>query len=147
MILSTRDAAVGLLLGVTLVAAHLLILFGSVYVPGSPMNEALRITGAMAGQPTDAEIQAWFENAGAVVFFSTLVVPLIVALIAGALRVLRKARTARGWVLAIAIWLAFFLLFQGIGGREAGGAAVFLAVFGLFEYFARKRDAGAAAAA
>ena len=75
----------------------------------------------MAGTPTDAEIRAWFGGADAVVVFASLVVPVIAALIAAALRFTLHIRPVR-WLIAGLCWLVFFFAFSGTGWREIAGA-------------------------
>jgi hypothetical protein len=129
----------GLGLAALFVAVYLIILFGSAFVPGLPMHEAWVRTGPMAAGPTDAQIRGWFENAAALVFFGSIVVPLLVGGVAGLLRLRGTPQSAGAWLTAIASWLTFYFLFVGVGAQEVLGAGAFLAVFGIFEYIGRRR--------
>lgn len=141
-----RKLATGFVFAAALIAVYLIILFGSAFVPGSPMNEVSKRAETMAHDPTDAQIKAWFEDAKAVSIFGSIVVPAIVVLLAGALRLRGFPSSTAAWVLAMLSWFAFYFVFVGTGALEIVVSVVSLVLFGMFEYIAQKRVAGAIAA-
>jgi hypothetical protein len=140
-----HDVLAGTGLAVALVVVYLGILFGSAAVPGTPLNEGLERTAPLAGNPTDAEIHAWFQSAESVVVFGSVVVPVITGFIAAVARFILPAGTVV-WLIAAVGWLVFFFTFSGIGLRETAGAVAFVAILAFSDYFVRRRTATASAA-
>lgn len=134
-----RSIAGGLAFAAALAVTYGLIVWVLMNVPGAPHNDAARLAGELANEPAEAELQAWFASANRMMFVDAVILPAVLGLLAGLVRLRVRMRPAT-MLITGAAWLAFFAALVGFGVKQLAGMLFFAAMLVLFDFLARRRE-------